>query len=130
MIHKVSQLDQWPYIKHKIKSGGFSTSRYINISYAAKHWNREAEFLSKPEEYWPENLVEITLKMLDSISEIKTKFFTFRVTINYSFYVLSVDDEHTSVDKLINYHSSWHKLKKSMAWILKIHSVVFVTISS
>ena len=35
---------------------------------------------------------------------------------------VSADDDHTSLDKLVNYHSSWCKLKESVAWILKIRS--------
>lgn len=60
--------------------------------------------------------------MFDSDSEIKTKRSTVQATINNLFCVLNADDDHTFVEKLINYNSSWYKLKKSVAWILKIRT--------
>ena len=92
-----------------------------------KQWITEPEFLSKSE-YWPENPMEITMKMLDSDPEIKTKCSTVQATIKDSSCV-SADDDHTSVDKTINYHSSWYKLKKSVAWILKIRSELLHRVS-
>lgn len=61
------------------------------------------------------------MKMLDSNQDIKTKCSTVQATIK-DLSCESADDDHTLVDQLINYHSSRYKLKKSVAWILKIRS--------
>ena len=41
-----------------------------------KKWITEPSILSKSDEYWPVNPVEILMKMLDSDPEIKNKFST------------------------------------------------------
>lgn len=64
------------------------------------------------------------MKMLDNDPDIKTKCSTAQATIKNSSCVSAYDD-HTSVDKLIIYHSSWYKLEKSVTWILKIRSELF-----
>ena len=121
VIHEGSQPDQWRYISTKLNPADLASRGISTKAMLQKQWITEPEFLSKSEEYWPENPMKITMKMLDRDPEIKTKCSTVQATIKDSSCV-SADDDHTSVDKIINYHSSWYKLKKSVAWILKIRS--------
>ena len=84
MIHEGSQPDQWQYISTKLNLADLASRGISTKAMLQKQWITEPEFLSKSEEYWPENPMEITMKMLDSDPEIKTKCSTVQATIKDS----------------------------------------------
>ena len=57
---------------------------HVYKGHAAKTLDYITVFFFKSEDYWPENHVEITMKMLNSDPEIKTKCSTVPATIKDS----------------------------------------------
>lgn len=72
-------------------------------------WINGPDFLTNDERDWPKQPVE-RKDTLQNDPEVKNM-----VTVN----VIKVEDHTEPMNKLLNYYSDWHKLKRSIAWILK-----------
>ncbi|XP_071963870.1 uncharacterized protein [Antedon mediterranea] len=80
----------------------------VNELLINQHWKEGPEFLKQPERTWPQrpaNMGEIP----QDDPEVKAKSTVCATGINV------ID----SISSVINYYSSWEKLKKSFAWILR-----------
>ncbi len=73
-------------------------------------WINGPEFLLDNECDWSEQPVRMK-ESLQNDPEIKNG-----ATVN----MIKVEENMKPIDKLISYYSDWHKLKRSVAWILKV----------
>jgi len=101
-----SQTDpaQWKHIpnRHNVAD---DVSRGIGVTRLSGRWQSEPEFLSLPEEQWPQSEPELNQE------EVQKEC---RKTLNVETVVFSP----TGVDS--NRFSSWKKLVRVMAWVLRI----------
>ncbi|XP_060566919.1 uncharacterized protein LOC132725749 [Ruditapes philippinarum] len=112
VIHDGSNPEQWRYIPTKINPGDIA-SRGITVDELNKSWIVAPDFLWKDESKWPADRVNQTISN-DDPEVKKVNFVKYRADN-----VLSPDAREV-LDKLISYLSSWYKLKRAVAWILKI----------
>lgn len=78
-----------------------------------RRWIDGPDFLWKAEEEWPVNILDSDIAADDP--EVKRE-----LTIN----AVIVDDTPSATHQLIMYFSDWRKLKRSVAWILKIRKTL------
>jgi hypothetical protein len=115
VIHEGSKPGEWHYVNTKLNPADIA-SRRLSASEIIhhNHWIRAPEFLWAPAEQWPKTPSEILERITDDDLEIKTSV---RAVVTDAQKSSNVTE---CVDKLLNYHSSWYALRKSVAWILKI----------
>ena len=115
MIHEGSRPCEWHYINTKLNPADFA-SRGLSANEIIRHdqWIRAPEFLWAPAEQWPTTPTEILNDTADDDPEVKTSVRAVVADIQKQ------SDVTEGVDKLLNYHSSWYALRKSVAWILKV----------
>ena len=111
MIRTLTDENQWKFVPGKINpadciSRGLSPEKLKNC-----RWKEGPDFLL---EFNDDQIKEETYEIAPDDVEIKKE-----VVVN----VVKVDEitEHP-IDSIINYFSSWIKVKKSVAWLLKIKS--------
>ena len=75
-----------------------------------KSWITAPEFLLKPESEWPSREINLTMNTEDR--EIKSN-----MTKSHEY-----SNSDDIVDKLMSHFSSWYKLKRAVAWILKVRN--------
>ncbi|XP_062567165.1 uncharacterized protein LOC134229426 [Saccostrea cucullata] len=113
-IHEGSKPQEWRYINTK-RNPADDASRGISADDILHgRWIQAPEFLFTPVDCWTEAPVEDSHEALVNDPEVK------EVSVRAS--IADVSRAETGVDKLINYHSSWFMLRKSVAWILKIRN--------
>ena len=110
LIKENSDVSQWMYIESKFNpadytSCGLSASNQEKV----KHWVRGPEFLWKDESSWVNQEDKETLKLNEDDPEVKVM-----VTANIN----KVDDEET-VPQILNRFSSWYKMLRVMAWVVR-----------
>lgn len=71
------------------------------------------QFLREPVLKWSNENIESN--MVDDDPELKKELST---------NVLSVEDTNNATHKMINYFSNWKRLKRAVAWILKVKKVL------
>ena len=112
MIHESSRLNQWNYVDTDHNpaddaSRGLTAESLID----GKRWVTGPAFLWQEEDHWPKqpNVIE---KVEENDPEIKkeTKVFSLATT------------ETAPLDRIIQSRSSWYRLKKLVAWILRYRS--------
>ena len=74
-----------------------------------QRWIQGPNFLYQTEDQWPTLASDSSINLEDD-PEVKT------VKVNAT----AVSKPDDPIIRLLTYHSSWYKLKKSVAWILKI----------
>ena len=109
VIHNLSQLHQWRYVNTRDNPAD-DASRGLNIEPLLKspRWLHGPHFLLKPESEWPEAPEDIR-HILHDDPEVKRD-----ITANF----LQLDTNATTY--LIQYFSSWKKLQRAVAWLLKL----------
>jgi hypothetical protein len=85
-----------------------------------KRWTHGPEFLWMKEEEWPVNTIDN--EPLNNDPEVKT------VTITAS--AVCVKETEDILDRLMQYYSSWHKLKKAIAWLLKVKKQLLLAVKT
>lgn len=125
VIREGSVPDEWKYINTKrnpadLASRGMSANDILQ----GNHCITAPEFLSTTEGDWPETPGELSDEINGDDPEVKKV----KVSAVIGSSETSLDEDFDSVDRLINFHSSWYQLKKSIAWILKIRRKLFVKV--
>ena len=114
VIREASDVEQWRYIGSK-ENPADEASRGMKVDdfLVNKRWIHGPEFLSKPEEEWPKSDLDCSVISSDD-PEVKRD-----LTVN----VITKDTEdHTNY--LINYFSTWMKLKTTVAWFLRLKQLL------
>jgi hypothetical protein len=114
VIRDASKSTQWNYIKSEVNpaddcSRGLSIEKFLET----KRWLCGPEFLSRPKSEWPTQENHFFEGAVDDL-EIK-KATSAAAKVN-------VKGEDGVLDALFKRYSSWHSLKKAVAWILKVKS--------
>ncbi|XP_033762629.1 uncharacterized protein LOC117344089 [Pecten maximus] len=113
LIHEGSDPDDWRYVNTKLNHADFASRGLPADSFLQrKQWIEAPEFLWEEEDSWPEAPSEISKEVIGEDPEVK------KVAVRTI--ISTTPTSESVVDKLINRHSSWHVLKRSVAWILKI----------
>lgn len=122
VIHEGSLPDEWRYINTKqnpadLASRGMSANDILQ----GKHWITAPEVLLAKNDSWAEKPMELSDEIPVDDPEVK------KITVRAVIHTRESCDNHVdSVERLLNYHSSWYKLKKSVAWILKVKKKLFL----
>ncbi|XP_053389066.1 uncharacterized protein LOC128552084 [Mercenaria mercenaria] len=115
VIHEGSNPDQWRYVSTKLNPADIA-SRGIPATDLSRHWIEAPEFLWKS--ILPETTIQVSDSLLDDDPEVKKINFVKSVTNNVTFESIEEDPIH----KLILHYSSWLRLKRAVAWILKVRA--------
>ncbi|KAI3356764.1 hypothetical protein L3Q82_003439 [Scortum barcoo] len=115
VILKGSGVEQWRHVGTD-KNPADCTSRGQKVEEFLKNtsWVSGPEFLYGPVECWPKTPLN-NAEMTSDDPEVK------RVTVNG----IIVEDNSTAFKKLISHLSSWLKLKRSVAWFLKLKALLW-----
>jgi len=111
LIRDNSDISAWNYVESNINPAD-DASRGLdceNVS-SSHRWFTGPSFLWKTCDNWPIQSHTVLEPSAECDPEVK-KHVTVCATLTA---VISID----IIDRLLSYHSSWYKLKKSMAWIL------------
>ena len=110
VILNESSRNEWRYVNTDVNSAD-DGSKGMKLRDFLKNdrWIAGPPFLWKEKSYWP--------KMID-VPEMKDDDPELRKEVQV---YVTTNDEHP-VDKLIEFHSSWWKLKKCVAWLMKYKS--------
>lgn len=113
-IHEQSSPDQWRHVDSQSNpaddvSRGMSAEELVT----SERWINGPPFLWKEESEWPCQ-PEIKKLEMDNTAEIKQET---------SVYQTNVTTDST-VDDLLSKYSSWYKLKKAVAWILRAKAIL------
>ncbi|KAK0145451.1 hypothetical protein N1851_015639 [Merluccius polli] len=94
---------------------GYGTVTYLRMQNNHNHngWIEGPEFLQKAEEAWPVNILDSSIAADDP--EVKKELMVNAVI---------VEDTQTATQRLMSYFSDWNRLKRSVAWFLKIGKVL------
>ena len=117
LIKDGSQTSQWRHIGTKANpadacSRGVSAETLVNN----KSWTTGPEFLYQSEEDWPNTTANYVASDLSDDPEVKGK-----VKVN----TVLTEESIEAVEKLLTYFSSWYKLCRSVAWIIRIKNQLF-----
>lgn len=113
-IRELTKPTQWSYVNTATNpadcaSRGQTAAKLMSNS----SWIQGPSFLQEPECLWPEKPTQLKIKE-DDIEVRKS------VTTNLTKAAEGIDP----VNKLIHHYSSWYKLKKAVAWILKFKEIL------
>ena len=112
-IERQSLVSEWRHVPSRLNpadevSRGVSAQSFVKSS----RWLTGPEFLLKPENHWPEQLKD-KIDLPDDSPMFERK-------VNVVSAVISANKIVDSpVDHLIKYFSSWHKLKRAVAWWIR-----------
>ena len=112
-IERQSLVSEWRHVPSRLNpadevSRGVSAQGFVKSS----RWLTGPEFLLKPENHWPEQLKD-KIDLPDDSPMFERK-------VNVVSAVISANKIVDSpVDHLIKYFSSWHKLKRAVAWWIR-----------
>ena len=113
VIRSTSEVYQWRYIGTKLNPADCaSRGMHIDAFLKTQSWIGGPEFLKKPPDCWPETPTELDLPTDD----LELKRF---VTVN-----VAVKDGCDATTYLMNYFSTWMKLKRAVAWFLRLKSIL------
>lgn len=110
IIRDLTKVTQWRYISSKLNPAD-AASRGMKIGSFLKSstWISGPEFLTKPEIQWPAVIKERSVH-LETDPEVKDQILTCAALL----------EKVCPTTKLLMYFSSWTKLKRSVAWVLKL----------
>lgn len=115
VIRENTDVKQWKFIRTKqnpadLASRGMSASTLVKC----REWIHGPDFLWKKEEEWPkESLGPVSLSLDDL--EVKR---------NTTVYSTVIKEKESPTNQLLNYFSSWTKLKLAVAWFLKFKNIL------
>ncbi|XP_053274096.1 uncharacterized protein LOC128436341 [Pleuronectes platessa] len=109
-IRGASDTDQWRYVCSKENpaddaSRGMTADNFLT----GRRWINGPKFLCGPKEVWPKLDADLHVIPADD-PEVKRE-----LTVNSV-----VVDSESATDRLLCYFSSWTRLKRSVAWLLKV----------
>lgn len=109
-IHESTQVSQWHYVNTKLNpaddaSRGLSAQELVSN----KRWLNGPDFLWSNEDDWPQP-PESNISVSEDDPEVKEEI------NSVSFSTITETDP---IDRMIHYYSSWHRLKKHFALILR-----------
>ena len=115
LICELSQDKQWRHVNSKDNPAD-DASRGLNIEpfLESVRWLKGPQFLEKEDTDWPE-IPERLGQIPPDDPEVKKE-----VSVN----IVSVDTNPTSM--LIEYYSSWNRLKRGIAWMLRIRALLIL----
>ena len=114
VIREASIPDQWHYVPSAENpaddcSRGLSVKNFLQC----ERWLKGPSFLWKEESEWPDVKIQKSSEDLSTDPEVKVATSIVREEKDNP-------GGEDSVDKLLNYFSSWHDLKKAVGWILRV----------
>ncbi|XP_038050892.1 uncharacterized protein LOC119724042 [Patiria miniata] len=112
-IHNASEASQWHYVDTKSNPAD-DISRGMSAGELKKstRWLQGPEFLLMPQKHWPKE-PQVMDPLRQSDPELKKS--------KEQVQIFAVDsEENKGTDKLLQHYSSWHRLKKAVAWILRV----------
>ena len=115
IIHDGSDVNQWRYVPTRFNPADHA-SRGLSADDLTKKedWLRGPEFLYQNEEFWPN---EDNVRDADPDSEYQEE-------VSVSAVAMTSGDQKNPVERLLEYHSSWSKLKRSVAWWLRLKTIL------
>lgn len=113
-ILKISEPHQWRYINTSqnpadCASRGLDAGKFIQ----SHTWLQGPDFLTKPMENWPENLDHPGYLTMED-PEVR----------NAMVCATAAEDQRDAVLELMQYFSSWIRLKRAVAWLIKVKSIL------
>ena len=112
-IHNVTEPNQWHHVDTKMNPAD-DISRGMSASELKKstRWQQGPEFLQIVDEDWPKGpaVMEPLTQSDPELKKCQESVQTFAVELQ----------ESRAVDELLKHYSSWYKLKKVVAWILRV----------
>jgi len=117
VIHDGSDSSDWRYVNTKVNPAD-TASRGISVNglLKLKYWIEAPEFLYKPEDQWP----ELPLADLRNIDKNDPEVKRVKVASTISNTCAEHDNSVFKLNKLFERYSSWYKLKRIVAWIIKV----------
>ena len=111
-IHEESLPSQWNYVNTNINpadcaSRGQSSKELLEN----KKWIGGPSFLWNPNEFWPQQPIA-TVPLSDADPEIKKE-------VKPVYFTTNQNESSTPLSEILNKYSSWIKLRKVVAWILR-----------
>ena len=110
-IRAASNVAQWRYVNGSLNPADCASRGISAAHFLSSGWIQGPEFLQQPESEWPKS-PEFTMTQNDP----EVKVFTTNVTC--------VDEAMNTVTKFFTHYSDWHRLRKAVAWILKVKGVL------
>ncbi|KAL4008074.1 hypothetical protein ACER0C_001926 [Sarotherodon galilaeus] len=109
-----SAVSQWRYVNTSANPADFA-SRGLSVGafLKAKTWITGPDFITKPEMEWPE-MPDSVCQPICNDPEVKEA----------SVYALMVEEGADATTQLIHHYSSWHRVKRAVAWILRLKGVL------
>ena len=119
VLREGSSPDQWRYVEG-VANPGDCASRALtaNALLSCQRWLLGLEFLWKSEEDWPRNPSSLGC-LQDGDPEVKMVYKACHAYVSES--------EHPLVE-YFQHASSWHRLKKSVAWFLRYRGNLIIII--
>lgn len=107
---------QWRYVSTSSNpadhaSRGMKAEQFMKC----QSWIEGPDFLTKDESHWPV-LLEFSREISDDDAEVKRK-----ITVNI---INAVNSSTDPLFKLIHHHSNWHRLRKAVAWMLRLKELL------
>ncbi|XP_038073422.1 uncharacterized protein LOC119741653 [Patiria miniata] len=120
VIRDASDISQWRYVPTKLNpadhaSRGLSAEDLIN----KPEWLGGPNFLSQPEESWP-GAEQIQMEDDEENDNCEVADGASQVNIN----VVMTSNETSAIDQLIHHYSDWTKLKRAIAWWLRLKTML------
>ncbi|KAJ8358081.1 hypothetical protein AAFF_G00035180 [Aldrovandia affinis] len=111
MIREATKPSQWKYVRTTENPADLPSRGLKAKSLAqSRAWIDGPSFLLNNECDWPEQPMQ-RKESLQNDPEVKNM-----ATVN----TIKVEEDKEPMNKLIDYYSEWHKLKRAVAWILKL----------
>lgn len=108
VIREATDVNQWKYIDTKNNPADHASRGLFSSELELKSWFPGPDFLTTPQQNWSKS-PEITMSLSQDDKEVKRpKFVSSAVVV----------EEASFMDKIFERHSSWMKIKKSVAWLL------------
>ncbi|XP_032387795.1 uncharacterized protein LOC116699370 [Etheostoma spectabile] len=116
VIREATDVDQWKYVGSKVNpaeeaSRGLRAKEFL----LSGKWVKGPDFLYSPGKDWPVSDMDL-IAILEDDPEVKRE-----ASVN-----AIVKNSEDPTTHLINYFSSWRKLKTSVAWFLKLKEVLLL----
>lgn len=114
IIREASDVSQWRHVGTKLNSDDYaSRGLQANAFLKCKDWISGPDFLKESAEQWPNSPSDLILSADDP--EVKH---------GHIFVNATVKGDHNPTSTLLHHFSSWSKLKKAVAWYLKVRNVL------
>ena len=117
LITKATIVNNWNYVPTSLNPADLlSRGARADIIVNANVWFTGAAYLTQSPSKWPGRFKKKEMSPEEVKLLYKARFDCFGSCV--------IDNTTSPVDKLTNYFSSWYKLKKATAWILKFKAYV------